>query len=75
MWFILIEVEAKEVRQENQQKQSSSEAGELLRFLRWCKDRRYLREMLLFTKTGRKDIRRPAFDRDNWNKVIQRVNI
>ena len=51
-----------------------SEAGELLRFLRWCKDRKYLREVPSFAKPSRKDIRRPAFDRNDWNKVIRRAN-
>lgn len=51
-----------------------SEAGELLRFLRWCKDRKYLREVPSFKKPSRKDIRRPAFDRNDWNKVIRRAN-
>jgi len=48
-----------------------SEAGEILRFLRWCKDRKYLREVPSFEKPSRKDVRRPAFDRDDWNKVIR----
>tara|TARA_E500000331_G_C17204532_1_gene690793 strand:- start:125 stop:1339 length:1215 start_codon:yes stop_codon:yes gene_type:complete len=49
----------------------NSEAGEVLRFLRWCKDRKYLREVPSFEKPSRKDVRRPAFNRDDWNKVIR----
>ena len=49
----------------------NSEAGEVLRFLRWCKDRKYLREVPSFEKPSRKDVRRLAFNRDDWNRVIR----
>ena len=43
----------------------------MLRLLRWCKERKYLREVPSFEKSSRKDVRRPAFDRNDWNKVIR----
>ena len=48
-----------------------SEAGEILRFLRWCKDMKYLREVPTFQKPIRKDVRRPHFTRTDWNKLIR----
>jgi integrase len=48
-----------------------SEAGEISRFLRWCKDMKYLREVPTFQKPSRKDIRRPHFTRTDWNKLIR----
>ncbi|MFP6733135.1 MAG: site-specific integrase [Rhodospirillales bacterium] len=48
-----------------------SEAGEILRFLRWCKDMKYLREVPTFQKPSHKDIRRPHFTRTDWNKLIR----
>ena len=48
-----------------------SEAGELLRFLRWCKNMKYLREVPVFQKPIRKDIRRPHFTRTDWNKLVR----
>jgi integrase len=48
-----------------------TEAGEILRFLRWCKDMKYLREVPVFQKPTRKDIRRPHFTRADWNKLVR----
>ena len=48
-----------------------SEAGEIFRFLRWCKDRKYLREVPTFQKPSHKDIRRPHFTRTDWNKLTR----
>jgi integrase len=48
-----------------------SEAGEILRFLRWCKDMKYLREVPVFQKPTHKDIRRPHFTRADWNKLVR----
>lgn len=48
-----------------------SEAGEILRFLRWCKDMKYLRVVPTFQKSIRKDVRRPHFTRTDWNKLIR----
>ena len=48
-----------------------SESGEILRFLRWCKDMKYLREIPSFQKPKHKDIRRPHFTRTDWNKLIR----
>jgi len=50
-----------------------SEAGEILRFLRWCKDMKYLREVPTFQKPIRKDVRRPHFTRTDWNKLIRKA--
>lgn len=47
------------------------EAGEILRFLRWCKDMKFLREVPVFQKPTRKDIRRPNFTRADWNKLVR----
>ena len=48
-----------------------TEAGEILRFLRWSKDMKYLREVPVFQKPTRKDIRRPNFTRVDWNKLVR----
>ena len=48
-----------------------SESGEVLRFLRWCKDMKYLRDVPTFQKPSRKDIRRPHFTRTDWNKLTR----
>ena len=48
-----------------------SEAGEVLRFLRWCKDMKYLRDVPTFQKPSRKDIRLPHFTRTDWNKLTR----
>jgi integrase len=48
-----------------------SEAGDILRFLRWCKDMKYLRELPVFQKPIHRDIRRPHFTRTDWNKLVR----
>ncbi len=48
-----------------------SESGEIVRFLRWCKDMKYLRDVPTFQKPSRKDIRRPHFTRADWNKLTR----
>jgi integrase len=47
-----------------------SEAGDILRFLRWCKDMKYLREVPTFQKPNHKDIRRPHFSQGDWNRLV-----
>ena len=47
-----------------------SESGEILRFLRWCKDMKYLREVPTFQKPKHKDIRRPHFSRGDWSRLV-----
>lgn len=48
-----------------------SEAGDILRFLRWCKDMKYLRDVPVFQKPTRKDIRRPNFNRTDWGQLTR----
>jgi integrase len=48
-----------------------SEAGELRRLLRWCKDMKYLEEVPNFTSPIRKDNVRPAFSRQDWRKLTR----
>ena len=50
-----------------------SDASEILRFLRWCKDMKYLREVPTFQIPSYKDIRRPHFTRTDWNKLIRQA--
>ena len=48
-----------------------SEAGEIRRLLRWCKDMNYLEDVPNFSAPSRKDNVRPAFSREDWNKLIR----
>ena len=49
----------------------NSEGVEIKRFLRWCVDMKYLQEIPSFDIPKRKDIRRPAFSRKDWNKLVR----
>ena len=53
---------AGQAREKTRDNTIHSESGEVLRFLRWCKDRKYLREVSSFEKPRRKGARRPASD-------------
>ena len=49
----------------------NSEGVEIKRFLRWCKDLKYLQEVPPFDLPKRKDIRRPAFSQKDWNTIVR----
>ena len=49
----------------------NAEAGEISRFLRWCREMKYIREVPTFTKPRRKDNPRPSFSEKDWNKLTR----
>ena len=47
----------------------NAEGGEISRFLKWAKDRKFIREIPSFTKPSIKDNPRPVFDEADYKKL------